>query len=193
MSHNLITALIVLSVAVGARVISDGSHVHAPPVPSPSHASAEPVPVSLPDLPRAPKDSPDEGAPSDSPSAPSGDSSPSSGPCADRADSAPVTFTPLPGNTIGTAYIGPECRIEIDPSVQEDGPEAVCTVPAHERAHLRGREHGGNGLMRAKLPEGYVAPQCRSATADAEEGSVFFRPASDGDGNGAVIPAPKVR
>ena len=110
-----------------------------------------------------------------------------------RADSAPVTYAPLPGATIGTAYMGDECRIEIDPSVKEDGPEAVCTVLAHERAHLRGREHGGSGLMRAKLPSGYVAPQCRSATADAEEDTVFFRPRSDGDGNGDVIPVPSVR
>jgi hypothetical protein len=193
MSHNLITVLIVISVAVGARVISDGSHVHTPPAPSPAHASAEPVPASLPDLPRAPKDSPEPTVPSGSPSAPDGDSGPSSGPCADRADSAPVTFETLPGDTIGTAYLAPLCEIVIDPSVQEDGPEAVCTVLAHERAHLRGREHGGNGLMRAKLPEGYVAPQCESATANASDDSVFFRPASDGDGNGNVIPVPAVR
>jgi len=192
MSHNLITVLIVISVAVGARVISDGSHVHTPPAPSPAHASAEPVPDSLPDLPRGPKDSPGEGVPSGSPSAPKGGRDRTDDSCA-NADSAPVTFTDLPGDTIGTAYLAPFCEIEIDSRVRDDGPEAVCTVLAHERAHLRGAEHGGSGLMRATLPDGYVAPQCRSATANAEEDSVFFRPRSDGDGNGNVIPVPAVR
>ncbi len=164
MSHNLITALIVLSVAVGARVISDGNHVEHLPAPGPTHVSR---------VKDAPKDAP-------------------KGSCKDAAN-APVTYTNLPGDTIGTAYLAPFCEIEIDPSVRADGPEAVCTVLAHERAHLRGREHGGSGLMRAKLPTGYVAPQCRSATARASDDSVFFRPRVDGNGQGDALPEPVVR
>jgi hypothetical protein len=170
MSRTLLAALIVLTVAIAARVISDDSHVHRyAPAPAPD-ATVSNVAPDAPPLPSGPK-----------------------GASCVNADSAPVTFTNLPGDTIGTAYLAPFCEIEIDPSVRADGPEAVCTVLAHERAHLRGREHGGSGLMRAKLPTGYVAAQCRSATANASDDSVFFRPASDGDGNGNVIPVPAVR
>jgi hypothetical protein len=156
--------------------------------------NGEPLP-SVPDAPKAPKDSsdPKRNAPKD------GGDEPTAGAVCDPS-SVPVAYRNLPGDTLGEAYASTDgdCRITIDPQAKADGPERHCTVLVHEREHIRQfnetgeMSHTDSGLMAPTLPDGFVAPECRSATAKAEEDSVFFRPRVDGNGDGPTVPAPSV-
>ncbi len=62
MTRTLLTALIVLAVAVGARVIADGNPYPPSPAPPSSAPSVAPVSNPAPTLPRLPKDPPRETA-----------------------------------------------------------------------------------------------------------------------------------
>jgi len=76
-------------------------------------------------------------------------------------DNASVRYADLPGSQAGEAVGGDVCRITIDPRIRAEGSRRVCTILTHERQHLAGQwSHTSTGLMRARLPQSYIAPGC---------------------------------